>query len=210
MIIFISGNGTGIGKTYILLKIMQELSNKGLSVVGAKPIETGIEILPPKESDGEVILSLTHQLNPKTRNLNLKDISPFRFSLPASPIVAGKVKINYIVDSIHRLKNFGDIVLVEGAGGLLVPVTENFLMVDFVSLLNAKLLLVFNSKLGIINDFLLNKFYLEQKKIPFHWGVNIVDQDYWSITYPYLKKYNPKTFQFDITEIINELLSPLT
>ncbi|MRJ06967.1 MAG: dethiobiotin synthase [Epsilonproteobacteria bacterium] len=206
MVIFVSGGGTEVGKTYITLQLMEELSRRGYRVVGAKPIETGTAQLPPGKSDGELLLAQTHRLNPDAQSLQLSDISPFRFELPSAPVVAGKVEIGRVVETIEWLKGFGDIVVVEGAGGLLVPVTEEFKMVDFIPLLSASPLLVFDSRLGILNTFLLTKFYLEKNQIPFVWGVNLRGEEYWEITHPYLKRFNPLFFQTDISKIVDALL----
>lgn len=207
MVIFVSGGGTGVGKTYISLRLMEELSRQGYRVVGVKPVETGTSLLPPGESDGELLLAQTRRLNPDALSLKLSDISPFRFSLPAAPAVAGRVEIDKILLQIEYLKKFGDILVVEGAGGVAVPLTSQLLMVHLIPLLNARPLLVFDSRLGIINTFLLTKSYLEQKEIPFVWGVNLRGEEYWEITHPFLKKFHPLFFQTDLPQIVASLLS---
>ncbi len=203
MNIFISANNTECGKTYTILKLIKHLSSLGYKVGVFKPIETGVKNYP---LDGRMLFEEATKYNPQLKKLSINDIIPNQFSLPAAPIVAGEVDFKKIEKAYKKIKPLCDILLIEGAGGILVPVTENFKMIDFVNYFNAKLLLVIRSNLGCINDFLLNKFYLESKKIPFTWAINLIDESYFKITHPFLKRFNPLFIQKDLDKIAKKLL----
>lgn len=202
MNIFISANNTNAGKTYTTLKLIKALSQKGYKVGVMKPIETGVKDIP---IDGAKLYEEALKYNKNLKNLTLDDIVPVQFSLPAAPIVAGKVDFLKIKEAYNKIKPLCDILLIEGAGGLLVPVTEKFKMIDFLNFFNAKLFLVISSRLGMINDFLLNKFYLEQNNIPFTWAVNLFDDNYFQISHPFMKKYEALFIQKDLDKIIKKL-----
>ncbi|WP_457560315.1 dethiobiotin synthase [Caminibacter sp.] len=203
MNIFISANNTECGKTYTTLKLIEKFSSLGYRVGVFKPVETGVEDYP---LDGKKLFKKACIYNPKLKTLTLNDIVPVQLKLPAAPVVAGEVDFEKIKKAYEKIRPLCDILLIEGAGGLLVPVNEKFKMIDFVKFFNAKLFLVIRSNLGCINDFLLNKFYLETNKIPFIWAVNLMDESYFKITHPYLKKHNPLLIQKDLDKIAKKLL----
>jgi len=203
MNIFITANNTECGKTYTTLKLIKALSNKGYKVGVMKPIETGVENIP---QDGKKLFEEAKKHNPQLNSLTLNDIVPVRLKLPAAPIVAGEVDLDAIKKSYFKIKNKCDILLIEGAGGLLVPIKENFFMIDLAKLFNAKIFLVIASKLGMINDYLLNKYYLENNNIPYTWAINLFDESYYFISHPFMKKENPLIIQKDLDIIIEKLL----
>ena len=203
MNIFISANNTNQGKTYASLLLLESFAKKGFKVGVLKPIETGVKDYP---LDGKKLFEKAKKLNPKLQALTLDDIVPIQHSLPAAPFVSGSVDFEKIKNSYKKIKPLCDILLIEGAGGILVPITDNFKMIDFVKFFNAKLLLIVGSKLGMINDFLLNKFYLEQNNIPFIWAVNLFNDTYFKITHPFLKDFSPLFIQKDLDKIVQRLL----
>jgi dethiobiotin synthetase len=138
MNIFISANNTNSGKTYSTLKLIKTLSNKGYKVGVMKPIETGVKDIP---EDGKKLYEEALKYNKNLKNLTLNDIVPIQFSFPAAPIVAGEVDFEKIKKAYNKIKPLCDILLIEGAGGILVPITENFKMIDFIKFFNAKLFL---------------------------------------------------------------------
>ena len=202
----ISGNGTGVGKTYVTLMLLEELARRGYRVGVMKPVETGLQGLKEGESDGELLLKKVRELNPAFQQIQLEDISPFRFQLPASPAVAGRVNPFVILQKYRYLRKYSEIILVEGAGGLLVPLTESLLILDLLFLLSAQPVLVFGSRLGVINDFHLNRAFLESRGIEYLWGINLMDESYWEITHPYLQRFNPLFFQLNLPEIVDRML----
>ncbi len=198
MNIFISANNTGCGKTYATLKLIEAFSKNGYKVGVMKPVETEVTDYP---KDGKKLFETAKRFNPLLNSLTIDDIVPIQLTLPAAPAVAGRVDFEKIKDSYNKIKQLCDILLIEGAGGLLVPVTETFFMVDFIKFFQAKLFLVIGSKLGMINDFLLNKYYLEKENINYVWAVNLFDESYYEISHPFIKKYNPLILQKDLDKI---------
>ncbi len=203
MNIFISANNTNKGKTYATLKLIKSFSQKGYKVGVMKPIETGVETIP---NDGEKLLNEVKKYNQNFEHISVNDIVPIQHKLPAAPIVSGKVDFEKIKNSYKKLKPLCDILLIEGAGGVLVPISNEFKMIDFLEFFNAKLFLVIGSNLGMINDFLLNKYYLDQNNIPFTFAVNLFDQTYYEISHPFMKQFNPLILQKDLDTITKKLL----
>jgi dethiobiotin synthetase len=203
MNIFISANNTDAGKTYTALKLIEAFSEKGFKVGVIKPIETGVKDIP---TDGEKLYQKALKYNKNLKKLTINDIVPIQLKLPAAPIVAGVVDFEKIKKAYDKIKPLCDILLIEGAGGLLVPVTENFKMIDFLDFFDAKLFLVISSRLGMINDFLLNKFFLEKNKIEYTWAINLFDENYYQISHPFMKQFNPLFIQKDLDKITKNLI----
>jgi len=241
--IFISANNTECGKTYTTLKLIQKFSKLGYKVGVIKPIETGIKDIP---IDGKILLDTAKQYNSLLKNLTYNDIVPIQFSLPAAPYVCGVADFEKIKNAINKIEPLCDILLIEGAGGVRVPIIieneklkmENEIsekckslpdhrkmvwvksensqvpstkyqvieMWELAKMLEAKLFLVISSKLGMINDFLLNKYFLESKKIDFNWAVNLIDESYFEITHPFMKQFNPLFIQKDLDKIAKKLI----
>ena len=203
MNIFISATNTNEGKTHSTLKLIEAFSSLGYKVGVMKPVETGVKKYP---EDGKILFETAKKYNPALNTLSLNDIVPIRHTLPAAPYVSGEVDFEKIKKSYKKIKPLCDILLIEGAGGILVPVKENFFMVDFLKFFNAKLFLVIGSRLGMINNFLLNRFYLQSKQIPFTWAVNVFDEEeYFNISHPFIKKFNPLLIQKDLDKIAKKL-----
>ena len=203
MNIFISANNTDCGKTYTTLKLIKEFNKMGYKVGIMKPIETGVKILPV---DGEKLFNEAKRYNPLLNKLNLDDIVPIQLKLPASPIVAGDIDLKKIKSSYEKIKPLCDILLIEGAGGIRVPISRNFEMWNLLKFFNAKLFMVFRSNLGMINDFLLNKHFLESKNIKYNWAINLFDESYFEISHPFMKKFNPLFIQKDLDKIAKKLI----
>ncbi|MDF1879954.1 dethiobiotin synthase [Sulfurimonas sp. MAG313] len=206
--IFITATNTDVGKTYATLKLLKELSSQGLKVGVFKPIETGVQTHP---LDGTKLFDLALSLNPKLKSLNINDIVPYQFELPAAPIVAKgdtNIDVNYLIEKLEKIEALCDVVLIEGAGGLMVPVQDDLFMVDFITYFKATTLLISPSKLGSINDTLLSKHLLDTRKISFTWAINIhQDKDsFHEVTAPYYKN-NFLSLQDDIKAIKNELMA---
>ena len=181
MDIFITATNTNVGKTYTTLKLIKQFSEMGYKVGVFKPIETGVKNIP---LDGNLLLKEVQKYNPLFKKLSIDDVVPNQFKLPASPIVAGEVDFKKIDKSYKKLSSISDILLIEGAGGIKVPVTKNFYMFDFIKYFKAKSLLVVQSKLGCINDLELNLEFFN----PTVWGINLYDNSFFETSYHYLKE----------------------
>ena len=207
MRIFITANNTDCGKTYTTLKLIKKFSNLGYKVGVIKPIETGVKQYP---IDGKTLFEEAKKYNPKLKNFTLNDIVPFQFSIPAAPFTAGEVNLKKIEEKIKTIEKVCDILFIEGAGGVRVPIkieNEKYIeMWELAKLLNAKLFLVIASKLGMINDFLLNKYFLDSKKLDYFWAINLFDESYFDISHPFLKNFNPLIIQTDLDKIAKKLI----
>lgn len=153
---FVSGIDTDAGKSIVTGVIARTLLNKGIRVVTQKFIQTGCsgiseDILKHREIMGIPPLDVD------------KDGStcPYVMSYPASPHLAAEIDqvtidVNRIHQSTEKLASLYDVVLLEGAGGLYVPVTRNYLTIDYVEEYKHPLILVTSSKLGSINHTLMS------------------------------------------------------
>ncbi len=174
--LFITATNTGIGKTYTTIRLIHHFGSRGIKVTPFKPIETGVEKYP---KDAASLLEAAKRYNPRLRHLQPEEICPLRFSLPASPFVARgerECAIEEIEKRFESLLETCDLLLVEGAGGLMVPLECDFFMVDLISLLGAHTLLVTHDRLGSINDTLLSLSLLKQRGLSHHWCVNLRDE----------------------------------
>jgi len=207
--IFITATNTNIGKTYATLKLIDSLGKKGLHVGVLKPIETGVVKYP---LDGKLLLDAAKKTNPDLKEFTCRDIVPYQYSLPAAPYVSkGKQKID--LKALHvtyrKIADVSDIVLIEGAGGLMVPIEKDFYMYDLAKEFKAKILLVTHSNLGCINDTLLNLKLLDSLHVEYEWCVNMRNMENFALTtLPY---YNDRfgrilTLQNDLEEIIDKFL----
>ncbi len=209
---FISATGTNVGKTYITLMLMEYFAKKGHRVGAFKPIETGVL---DKPEDGEKLLSKAKELNPDFQDITIKDVAPITFALPAAPFVAKndkKIEYKKIDLAFNKIKKRCDILFIEGAGGLMVPIDERYFMVDFAKYFNALTLLVSHGKLGCINEILLSLNLLKQKKLPHLWCVNLKNSDkndFIKTTLPYYKYYftNPLILPGDIETLYTKMIN---
>lgn len=154
-IIFISGIDTDAGKTYATGFIARELMKKGKRVATVKFIQTGCE------GSSEDI-----EMHRKLMGIELPEDSegvtaPIIFSYPASAQLAARIDnreidLKLVDESIGKLEKNYDVVLVEGAGGLMVPITDEVLSIDYPLSRNIPVVLVTNGILGSINHTLLS------------------------------------------------------
>jgi len=150
---FITGTDTGVGKTLVSAILGLALQNKRKSVGYFKPVETGVEGDEPEDAGFcKAILGLKE---------DAKNLCSYTFKLPASPHLSAEVegkeiKVEKILEDFKRFKEKYEYLLVEGAGGLLVPLRRDFLIRDLIKLLNIPVILVARAGLGTINHTLLS------------------------------------------------------
>jgi dethiobiotin synthetase len=193
-IYFITATNTDVGKTYASEVFLKKLASKGKKVGYLKPIETGVDNFP---LDGTKLFNLTKELNPNF-DVTIDDVVPIQLKLPAAPYVASdkkEININMIKEKIDYLLNFCDTLIIEGAGGLMVPINLNYFIIDLIKDINpTKTILISPSNLGSINDTLLSQKMLEQYEIKYDWYINLYkDKDSFDeITLPFYKAYFDK------------------
>ena len=172
--LFITATGTNVGKTYTTVKLIEALASKGLSVGVYKPIETGV--IDDNPLDATILLETCKKVNSAFSDLTPIDITAYTFPLPAAPFSADieqTIEIQKIIEKHETLSKLCDILIVEGAGGLMVPITKEYMMINLIKEINAKTLLVTPSRLGCINDTILSILALNTFDIDYEWCVNI-------------------------------------
>ncbi|MGQ9647650.1 MAG: dethiobiotin synthase [Thermodesulfobacteriota bacterium] len=150
--LFITGTDTGVGKTILAGGLAASLRNSGIDIGVMKPIETGFS---SRSSDAVFLKEIAGVEE------SLDSICPYRFKRPLSPFTAARlervsIRFDRIVRTYGRLLHDHPAVLVEGAGGLLVPITRGMMMIDLALRLNLPLLVVSRTSLGTINHTLLS------------------------------------------------------
>ncbi len=209
--LYITATNTNIGKTYTTLKLIETFSKLGYRVGVMKPIETGVSSAP---EDATLLLNAVKKYNPDFSTIMIEDICPLQFRLPAAPFVAkGDRKIDFDMLQLaqNKLAHYCDILLIESAGGLMTPVEDAFLMIDFAAFFKAKTLLITDDQLGCINNSLLNIDLLHSYNEKFIFCINQKSHDgsFEQVSLPYFKAKFERvlTVQKDIKEIANSLLS---
>ncbi len=197
--LFITATGTNIGKTYATLKLIESLAQKGYSVGVYKPIETGVTGTAP---DATILLEACQKVNEKFREFTPEEITAYTFELPAAPFCADldrQIDLRHIMEKHEALSSLCDILLVEGAGGLMVPITKEYMMINLIKEMNAKTLLVTPSRLGCINETLLSILALRTFNIDFEWCVNLYEEEetFSSVSKPYYNAVFPQWWSLE-------------
>ncbi|AXY00782.1 ATP-dependent dethiobiotin synthetase BioD [Vibrio alfacsensis] len=153
---FIAGTDTDVGKTVASKAILQALAEKGLNTIGYKPVASGSD----KTAEGLRNSDALHLQNAATLEVAYDDVNPYALELPASPHIAAKhehVEIKYEVlsEKLAQHKEQSDIVLVEGAGGWRVPVSDTDSLSTWVQQEQLPVVLVVGIKLGCLSHALL-------------------------------------------------------
>ena len=156
--IFITGTDTGVGKTLITGLLARAMAELGKSVITQKWVQTGVRNF--ADTDIAIHLSLMKQ-NISRIEPFMSDIIPYCFKFPASPHLAAKrekqrIDPRKIERAYLALCKISEVVLAEGAGGLMVPLTSKILFIDLAQKLQLPIVLVVHNKLGAINHALLS------------------------------------------------------
>ena len=157
-VVFVTGTDTGVGKTILTALMLAHLRAQGCDVLAVKPFSSG------GRGDARLLNSL--QDSPMT----LDDVNPFNFSMPLAPLAAARTEGRKLLkrDAVRYLRasaKKAEILLVEGAGGLLTPLGENFTLLDLISDVNASVLVVVPNRLGVLNQAAMASQCLESAGI---------------------------------------------
>jgi len=172
--LFVTGTDTGVGKTVVAALLLRALGETRRAV-GMKPVAAGV-------ADGE-------SLNADVRSLiaagnvdaPLRDVNPFSFAPPIAPELAARaaatvIDLDVVADAYSRLAARADAVIVEGAGGALVPLTRRTDMLDIPSRLGIPVLLVVGIRLGCLNHALLSALAVNARGLTLAgWVANRID-----------------------------------
>ena len=148
-VIFVTGTGTGSGKTVITALLLCHLRSRGFKALAMKPVCTG------SRDDVHLLQSFQGDV------LSDDCINPFYYKQPAVPVVAARrcklqVSVQGVLRSINIVKEHCDILLVEGAGGLMVPLNERgHTWTDLLERLRCSVVVAAMNELGVINSTLL-------------------------------------------------------
>jgi dethiobiotin synthetase len=150
--LFVTGTDTGVGKTVVACALAERLRARGVDVGVMKPIETGVGPQGPLDA---IALAESAECDDP-----LELVCPVRLELPAAPDVAAEAEGRRIdlgaVRAAHdALRARHELLLVEGAGGLLVPIVPGFMMAELARELGLPLLVVTRGRLGTVNHTLL-------------------------------------------------------
>jgi dethiobiotin synthetase len=145
--LLVTGTDTGVGKTVVACALARAFRARGRRVAVLKPVETGVHGEP---EDAMRLRDAAADPAP------LDDICPYRFAAPLAPVVAARlegraVDVERLVALVARRAADADVLLVEGAGGLLVPLTEAVTYLDLAVRCRLPLLIVGANRLGTIN-----------------------------------------------------------
>ncbi|WP_293947083.1 MULTISPECIES: dethiobiotin synthase [unclassified Sphingobacterium] len=193
-IYFVSGIDTGIGKSYATGLIARQWNATGLRTITQKLIQTGNTAVSEDIILHRQLMGITF-----TEEDEQKMTMPEIFSYPASPHLAARIDnrdidFEKIRQATIQLSQLYDVVLIEGAGGLMVPLTEDYLLIDYIQEMGYPLLFVTSGKLGSINHTLLSLEAIAKRRIHLHTLIyntfpleadNIINTD----TQRYLRNY---------------------
>ncbi len=153
--LFVTGTGTDIGKTYVSCALIRTLKAKGAVVDAFKPVVSGFD---PKDAAGSDPARLAAALGAPGEVFR---IAPRRYLAPLSPNIAARLEgdvlslDDMVIDAVARAAEVRDgLLLVEGAGGVMSPLTDGETNLDMIAALGAPVLLVAGSYLGTISHVL--------------------------------------------------------
>ncbi len=164
---FVTGTDTDVGKSVIAFLLLKALADSGYQPLYLKPLQTGCDTPHSPEADAAVIakrLGDTVALDPEESTL-------FCLPTPKAPWLAAKdagrtLAPKQLLFKINAFRQKARPLVIEGAGGLMVPITENFLMIDLMAALAIPVVLVARDGLGTINHTLLAVAALKARDIP--------------------------------------------
>lgn len=153
---FVAGTDTDVGKTVASKAILHALAAREIKTIGYKPVAAGSE----KTAEGWRNSDALHLQAAATVDVAYEDVNPYALELPASPHIAAKheqVAIDYTVlsNKLAQHKQNADVVLVEGAGGWRVPISDEESLSTWVQQEQLPVILVVGIKLGCLSHALL-------------------------------------------------------
>ena len=156
-ILFITGTSTGVGKTLLTALLLHHLREAGIRAAAIKPFCSG----------GTQDVCLLRQI--QDRELPESEVSPFYFKEPVAPLVAERIHKEFIrlpevLAHVRKVAASCEVLLVEGSGGLMVPLGEGYFVADVISSLACGVIVVASNQLGTINHTLLTVKHLQTLK----------------------------------------------
>ena len=164
--LFVTGTDTSVGKTYVCSRLLEFLKNKGIQVGYQKWVATGTDAGLPED----LALCLSAAGISPSPELVEQQV-PFCFKFPASPHLAAEmedrtVEQEVIIEKYITLAAIYKYLIVEGVGGIMVPLRRDLLLADLLARLRPRTLVVARSGLGTLNHTLLTLEALRSRQIP--------------------------------------------
>jgi len=177
--LFVTGIDTEVGKTRISVALIALLQQQGHKVAAMKPIASGCELTAEGLRNDDAI-KLQQQADV---NLPYELINPYAFEPAIAPHIAAQqagieIDLDLIKHHFDMIENQAENVIVEGAGGWLVPINDHFTMADLAIQLGLPVVLVIGIRLGCINHALLTVQAIEQSGLSLHgWVANNIESN---------------------------------
>jgi len=165
---FVTGTDTGVGKTLVTVAVVRALVERGLRTAVMKPVAAGA-LETPQGLRNDDALELLGASNVKSA---YEDVNPWLLSTPASPHLAARhdgvsIGAERILTAFRRLEAASDVVMVEGAGGWLAPISSVATMADIAEQLALPVIFVVGMRLGCLNHALLTREAIRSYGLPF-------------------------------------------
>jgi dethiobiotin synthetase len=153
--LFVTGTDTGVGKTVVAVAILRALAAACIPAIGMKPVAAGIAAGESVNADVAALVAVS------TVDAPLSDVNPYAFAKPIAPHIAAEeagvaIDVGRVGEAYARLARSAAAIVVEGAGGVLVPLSERTDMLDVPARLGLPVLLVVGIRLGCLNHALLS------------------------------------------------------
>ena len=165
---FVTGTDTGVGKTLVTVAVVRALVERGLRTAVMKPVAAGAMETPQglRNDDALELLGASNVKSP------YEDVNPWLLSTPASPHLAARhdgvsIGAERILTAFRRLEAASDVVMVEGAGGWLAPISSVATMADIAEQLALPVIFVVGMRLGCLNHALLTREAIRSYGLPF-------------------------------------------
>ena len=172
--LFVTGTDTGVGKTLVTVALIEALKEEGFRVAGMKPVSAGLD----EAGINEDVIRILQAANVE---LSIDDVSPYRFQPAIAPHLAARMagvqmQLEVIATAYQSLAGKADWVVVEGAGGFLVPFDEMQNMDAIPVRLDLPVVLVVGMRLGCLNHALLTAKAIRARGLSFAgWVANSID-----------------------------------
>ena len=165
--VFVTSSGTNIGKTFVMLRLIAELLAAGRRVRALKPIASGFDAARPEGSDTAL---LVRAQGLDVTAASLAAASPWRFAAPLSPDMAAalehrSIPFDALLAACRAGADGSDVTLIEGVGGVMVPLDSERTVLDWIAALGTPTLLVVGSYLGTLSHSLTAVAALRQRGI---------------------------------------------
>jgi dethiobiotin synthetase len=173
--IFVTGTDTGVGKTIVAAALLRGLKSAGGRAVGMKPVAAGLDEGETVPADSRMLIVAGNVDAP------IGDVTPYAFAPPIAPELAARavgvtIDLDVVAAAYSRLAAIADAVVVEGAGGVLVPLGRATDMLDLPARLHLPVLLVVGIRLGCLNHALLSALAIRARGLTLAgWVANRID-----------------------------------